>query len=88
MNHIFHRGETMDYKELDFYRIRFDIETGRTRGLMESKTVMRTFYTEWEDHYPSAWKLRKFISENLEDSAIIKAISIDHEHYVRKENND
>lgn len=75
----------MDRKELDFYRIRFDIETGRTRELMESKTFVRTFYTEWSDHYPSVWRLRQFISENLEDSAIIKAISIEHEHYVRKE---
>ena len=75
----------MDRKELDFYRIRFDIETGRTRELTESKTFVRTFYTEWSDHYPSAGRLRMFISENLEDSAIIKAISIEHEHYVRKE---
>lgn len=75
----------MDRKELDFYRVRFDIETGRTRGLLESKTVVRTFYTEWSDRYPSAGRLRQFITENLEDSASIKAISIEHEHYVRKE---
>lgn len=75
----------MDRKELDFYRVRFDIETGQTRGLPESKTFVRTFYTEWSDHYPSAGRLRTFISENLEDSAIIKAISIEREHYVRKE---
>lgn len=75
----------MDRKELDFYRVRFDIETGRTRALPGSKTVVRTFYTEWSDHYPSAGRLRQFITENLEDSALIKAISIEHEHYVRKE---
>lgn len=75
----------MDRKELDFYQIRFDIETERTRGLTGSKSVVRTFYTEWSDHYPSVGMLRKFVTENLEDSAIIKAISIEHEHYVRKE---
>ena len=75
----------MDRKELDFYQVRFDIETGRTRGLTGSKSVVRTFYTEWSDHYPSVGMLRKFLTENLEDSAVIKAISIEHEHYVRTE---
>ena len=75
----------MDRKELDFYQVRFDIETGRTRCLTGSKGIVRTFYTEWSDHYPSVGMLRKYLTENLEDSAVIKAISIEHEHYVRKE---
>ena len=75
----------MDRKELDFYQIRFDIETGRTKGLTGSKSIVQTFYTEWIDHYPSVGMLRKFLTENLEDSAVIKAVSIEHEHYVRKE---
>ena len=73
---------------MDFYRVRFDVETEQVRSPTEHTPRVQTFYTDLLGHYPTAYDIRSFISTNISDNARIRSIRIEHEHYIHDRKED